>query len=389
MAAKKIQVADSMSGVPAQAEVGDCGAEFDHEERRFKCGHVHIDPDRFDELRSQWGADHVVDHVGITAAGGRQLTKNNRLGARDAQEALFFLISQLAYTEAGLFERYYQPMQNKEFIPQDYSAGEYAEVIRWEIYDRVGKAKRLNPATDDIPTADAFYADGTQPVNNGGIAYQYTTQELRATAFLRRPISERRMAAAVEAYERLISEVGLVGESAYGLTGFLNNANVTHAASPSGLAWSATSGITPLQILGDFNFGLYQVWANSNFTTIPDTVAMAPAPWQYANSTPAAGTSGSYFTSILEFLLKNNFAKTLGVNLEVKPCFDAATAGSGGVSRTVYYRKSEQDLVQHVPMPLRFLAPQLVNLKVKIPGEFRYAGTIVRRIPSFYYQDGN
>lgn len=393
MNARKIQVADSHSGLPTAAEIGHCGAKWRGRDANgvglgYECGHVHIDPDRYVQIADEWSA--ISDGLGINAGKGREMTKNNRFGAKDAQEALVFLISQLAYTEAGLFERYYQPMQNKDFVPQDYSAGEATEVIRWEIYDRVGKAKRINTAGDDIPTADAFYADGTQNVYTGGIGYEYTTQELRATAFLRRPISERRMAAAIEAYERHLSEVGLLGETVGSLTGFLNNANVTHAASPSGLAWSATSGITPIQLLGDFNYGLYQVYANSSFTTIPDTVALPPAAWNYALSTPAAGTTGSFFVSLLEFLKKNNFAKALGVDVDIRPCFDAVSAGvAGNNSRTVYYRKTDQDLVQHTPMPLRFLAPQLVNLKVKVPGEYRYAGVIVRRIPSFYYQDGN
>lgn len=377
--ARKIQVADSVSGVPTLAEIGHCG--------RKECGHVHISPERFEQIKDSWTP--LAGEIGIDIANGRSVTRNNRLGAKDAQEALFFLISQLAYTEAGLFERYYQPMQNKEFIPQDYSAGEWADVIRWEIYDRVGKAKRINPASDDIPTVDVFYSEGTQNVQQGAVGYEYTTQELRATAFLRRPISERKMAAAVEAYERYISEIGLLGETISNITGFLNNASVAHAVSPSGLAWTAASGITPIQLLGDFNYGLYQVYANSSYTTVPDTVALPPAAWQYVNSTPAAGTTGTFVSSLLEFLLKNNYAKTLGVNLEVKPCFDAVTAGASSATRTVYYRKTDQDLVQHVPMPLRFLAPQLVGLKVKVPGEFRYAGTIVRRVPSFYYQDGN
>ena len=42
----------------------------------------------------------------------------------------------------------------------------------------------------------------------------------------------------------------------------------------------------------------------------------------------------------------------------------------------------------HLPMPLRFLAPQLVGLDVKIPGEYKYSGTIVRYVKSAYYQDG-
>src|SRR5262249_6842927 len=153
-------------------------------------------------------------------------------------------------------------------------------------------------------------------------------------------ISERRMAAAVEAYERYISEIGLIGESVSNITGFLNNANVTHAASPSGLAWNSTSGITPIRILGDFNFGLYQVYANSSFSTIPSDAALPAAAWQSLTSTPAAGTSGSYFISLLPFLKENNFVKALGGNLDIRPCFDAPTAGVGNTSRTVYYRKT-------------------------------------------------
>src|SRR6185437_6887358 len=287
-------------------------------------------------------------------------------------------------------------MQYKDLIPQDYSADPANDVIRYEIYDQVGQMDDINPASDDIPTADVLYADKTFGVHSGAIGYEYTTQELRATAFLRRPLPERKLHAAQDAYERFLNVVGLTGRVKKNLTGLLNNTTIVHAVSPSGLAWSGTSGITPAMIVADFNFGLNAVWQGSKHTVIPNTVAMPSFAWQYINSVPAAGTSGTFQRSILDYLMENNLSKAKGVQLNIVPVYDADTVANGGVgagaagaSRTVYYRKSDQDLVQHVPMPLRFLAPELRGLKVKVAGEARYSGVEVRRPPSFYYQDGN
>jgi hypothetical protein len=242
-----------------------------------------------------------------------------------------------------------------------------------------------------------LYADKTFPVNHAAIGYEYTTQELRATAFLRRPLPERKVKAAMNAYERFLNVVGLLGRTKKGLTGILNNTTITHAVSPSGLAWNGTSGITAAQVVADFNFGLNAVWQGSKHTVIPNTVAMPSFAWQYINSAPATGTAGPFQISILEYLMNNNLCKSKGGGpLTIIPVYDADTVANGGngpgasaASRTVYYRKTDQDLIQHVPLPLRFLAPELRGLKVKVAGECRYSGVEVRRPPSFYYQDGN
>ena len=394
-----VRVTDEKTQRETGVEIGDCGKGFIIAADggiHNKCGHRHVDPIRFQTMLDSYRG--IANDVGITIENGHRAwaKMGRRFESRDAQEALFFMVSQLAYTEAGLYEREYQPMQHKDLIPQDYSADPANDVIRYEIYDQVGQMDDINPASDDIPTADVLYADKTFGVHSGAIGYEYTTQELRATAFLRRPLPERKLHAAQDAYERFLNVVGLTGRAKKNLTGLLNNTTIVHAVSPSGLAWSGTSGITPAQIIADFNFGLNAVWQASKHTVIPNTVAMPSFAWQYINSVPAAGTSGSFQRSVLDYLMENNLSKAKGVALNIVPVYDADTVANGGVgpgasgaSRTVYYRKSDQDLVQHVPMPLRFLAPELRGLKVKVAGEARYSGVEVRRPPSFYYQDGN
>jgi len=52
------------------------------------------------------------------------------------------------------------------------------------------------------------------------------------------------------------------------------------------------------------------------------------------------------------------------------------------------YVKSDTRLVMHVPLALRFLAPQLVGLSVQVPGEYKYSGVEFRYPKSAYYMDG-
>ena len=78
----------------------------------------------------------------------------------------------------------------------------------------------------------------------------------------------------------------------------------------------------------------------------------------------------------------------MGDNVSVVPGFGLETAGTGNTTRAVFYVKSPDRLVMHIPQPLRFLAPQAVNLSIKVPGTYRYAGLEVRYLKSMYYMEG-
>src|ERR1700683_4194365 len=67
---------------------------------------------------------------------------NGGFPGRDSQEALAFIVSQLAYTESSVFERLYIPMQFRTLVPTTSEAGEWADTIRYEIFDFVGRGKR-------------------------------------------------------------------------------------------------------------------------------------------------------------------------------------------------------------------------------------------------------
>lgn len=300
---------------------------------------------------------------------------------RDATEAMSFLVSQLAYTENQTFERMYQPMQYEQLIPIDYSAGEWADSIRYEIYDFVGQGKRHSSAGSDVPMVDVGFADKSWPVLYGSIGYDYTQEELRRAAYLRRSLPERKLAAAVEGYKRHMNQVGLFGEATSNITGLFNNALVPQGNAPTGGWGSASSD----NILNDINTLIQNVWTNTAYNDTIDTIVVAPAALATIASKPRSTTSD---TTVLNFLKQNNIAKQQrGIDIDFQPGFQLNTAGVGSTRRMMGYVKNPNRLVMHIPLPLRFLAPQLVGLGVQVPGEYKYSGVEIRYPKSAYYMD--
>lgn len=345
---------------------------------------VEVDDGRFYEIRES--ITGMANQIGINASKAALEFGRVKTAVGDATEALNFLISQLAYTEQKVYEKLYQPMQYTELVPRDFSAGEYVDTIRYETSDMVGQAQDVSGKGDDIPEVDVAYADVSFAVPLAAIGYSYTQEELRRTAFLKRPLSSERLKAAMLAYERKLNDVGLFGNSAKNLTGLYNAAGVTAANRPSGQAWSAsnTAG-TPDKIIADLNAGITNVWTATQFTTTVDTIVVAPTAFAELLK-PRATFSDK---SILEWFKENNLAKNQKkVDLNIQPGYGLDTAGAGSGTRALFYAQNPDNLVMHIPMPLRFLAPQLRGLKVFVPGEFKYSGVQVRRTPTMYYMDG-
>jgi len=333
---------------------------------------VEVDENRYSSFDSLRADPRFASFVG-----------DQLITGRDAQEAMAFLVSQLAFTESKTFERQYQPMQYEQFLPLDFSAGEWADSIRYEIYDFVGQGKRTSGKGRDINKVDVGFADKSFPVLYGNIGYDYTQEELRRTAYLRRSLPDRKLAAAMEGYKRHMNQVGLYGETSSAITGLFNNALVPQGSAPSGVSWNTASAD---QILTDVNTLINNIWTNTAYNDLPTTIVMAPAALSKIASTPRATTTD---TTILSWIKANNVAKQQrGIDIDFQPGFGLNTAGVGSTRRMMGYVKDPNRLVMHIPLPLRFLAPQMQGLAIDVPGEYKYSGVEIRYPKSAYYMDG-
>jgi hypothetical protein len=300
--------------------------------------------------------------------------------ANDAANGIGFLISQLAYTEAQVFSVMREPLQFRQMIPVSTAAGEGAEVIRYETTDNVGRGKRISASGKDIPMANVLDGDATMPIVLGGIGYEYNTEELRKAAFLRRPLPTRRLNAAMDAYERHLNDVALNGED--NLPGFINSPQIASGNAPNG-AWTAADAA---KILADLNFGIMKIWDATAKTDVVTDIALPNDEYALIATTPMNGYQDK---TILEWLLERNIARIeRNQTINITAVSSLKTAGSGGTSRAVFYVKRDDRLVMHLPMPLRFLAPQPVALSMQVPGEYKYSGVEWYYPQSAYYMDG-
>lgn len=345
--------------------VNDSGTDVEHE----------LDDDRVAAIDA--ALRPIAPQIGIIASGRRT--------ARDALEALSFLVGQLAYTEQQVYEKKYTPMQYEELLPLDFAPNEGQTSIRYEMIDQVGQGRDVSGAGDDTPMVDVGYSDKSFPIVLGSIGYQFTNEEMRQSAFLRRPLDVARLRVAMEAYRRTINQVALFGNSAKNLTGLYNNALVTAATRPSAQSWAnSTAAATPDKIIADLTFGLTTAWNASANTSVPTHIAVAPL--AFAELLKPRSTNSD--TSILNWFLQNNLAKQQrGIELKILPGYGLDTAGGSSATRAVFYAKDDDNLTMKIPMPLKFGAPQFIGIGVKVFGEYKYSGVEIRRPTTAYYMD--
>lgn len=348
---------------------------------------VDVDEQRYNEVKNAFvriGVDKILE--------GNPAFRT----AADATEGMAFLVSQLAYTEAEVYRREYQEMQFRELLPVTSEAGPDAVTVRYQIYDRVGRGKRISSAAKDLPKADIAASVSEIGVVTGGISYGYTQEELLLAARMIRPLPTERAAAAVEAAERHLNSVGLIGEQAdltgqASYTGLLTQSSVTtenDGTSGYNAAWAAAT-TTFDQILSDVNKAILKYWTVSNYTLLPDTFGLAPQCFS-----PLATRYNTLGTrTLLQMLEESNLATArTGQKLKFVPIIQASDKGiagnaATGKSRCVLYRNDKRRIVQHIPMPLRFLAPQLEGLNIDVPGWYKYAGVNLRYLYSMLYLD--
>lgn len=304
----------------------------------------------------------------------------NILTGIDAASDFSYLANQLAFRENQIFERLYTPMQYEQFLPITDEVGPYATEVVYEIIDKKGTAGP-HVGRSGIPEVEIGTEYRRFPVLCGSVGYAFTQEELRQTVHLKRPIPERKLGVAMEAYRRHMNKVGLFGEENTELTGLYNNPIVPKITSAK--QWEEASVD---QILGDINTLISTVWENTAYNDIVDTIVMAPK--AYSIIAARARSEHSDLT-VLRFVEQNNFAKTTyGYDVTIRPGFGLDIGGTDGARRMIGYVKSEQRLVMHIPLPLQFLAPQSDGLKIFVPGEYKYSGVEFRYPNSACYMDG-
>ena len=335
----------------------------------------------------------------------------------DSTDPLTWNISQLAYTEANMLEKFRVPVIYKKLIPVSFEAPPWADSVQTEEFDNIGVGQIVAANATDMPFADAKFGRRLIEVKGGKIGYKYNVQELIESQQLKKPLSDLRMKAAMIGYERHMQVIALRGDTAHGLYGFWNqpSTKITPVVAPTG-NWDSTS-TSALSILADINLAITAVYSNSKTNALVTDIALPMDALSALNNTILSASSGGVIVptamSLLAYIKANNMSKlqanidiqfhgivpdtkddgttdtTVGSSLNYTGAFkhSGAAIGNGTCSRVVYYAKSQENLVMHQPLTLQFLAPQPRNDEVVVPGRYRFTPVDIRYPSTVYYQD--
>lgn len=290
----------------------------------------------------------------------------------DAQAALGFVVSQSSHIEREVMAIPYPEIRYAEMVPVDTSANPFAASVTFFTQDAVGRAKFMNGKGDDVPLANIMRTKFEQGILDAGIGYEFSLTEIGQAQMMGQSLTNEGAAAARLAYEQLVDEVTLNG--ADGIEGLYNTTGITSAAAGA----TFTAG-TPAQVLAAINTALTAIMTDTNGIDMANTVVLPLAAYGAIATRQLDVTSSM---TILEFVQKSNvYTARTGQPLMI-------VADHRLTTKMVVYKRDPSVLKLHMPMPLRFLPPQYVNLSVRVPGMFRFAPLSIRRPKAVRYVTG-
>lgn len=308
----------------------------------------------------------------------------------DAQAALPFVIAQGRNIETRVYQRRYPTFNYGAHVPIVTEGNEWAIGTTFFTVDAAGEAKFLSGAGTDMPFNQVMRDQASQDFAMIGSGWEWNIEEVNQAALYGVNLNDTKALSAADKVERLLNSVAMVGATEKGWTGFVNSpliSRVDVAATGAGSSRLWKDKSVDL-IFADMNNLLASVRDNSGEVETADTLRLPPAAFRYL-STVRVG-SPEFLISAIEFFRSSNvYTAETGQPLDIAPLRELAYAGNGGVGRMVAYRKAEEVVRFHLPMPRRQLAPRQKSIMGFETGIIARTGGTEWRLPgAAAYADG-
>lgn len=286
----------------------------------------------------------------------------------DAETAFF--ARQLEQVKATTFDKRYPALKARALFPVSHEINPGAQAIVYHMFDAVGIAKIIADYADDLPRVDVIGEEVIAKIKTLGDCYGYSTQEIRTANYAGMPLEQRRANAARDAVEQLINRLAFVGDSNYGLVGFVNHPNVPHTAVAADGDGSTTEWVnkTPAQIVRDMGVLINTILTLTKGVEMANTVLLPIAQYTLLATTQNSAASD---VTILSFLRQNY----PGVTFDWLPT-ELTGAGTtiDGSDIAIAYNRDPDKVTLEIPMEFVQHEPEKRNLEYVIDCEARFAG---------------
>ena len=257
----------------------------------------------------------------------------------------------------------------------------------------VGRADWFHHTALDVPLAELTREKFERGMEMAAIGYRYTLEEVaQAMDTPGLNLTADKATACRRAYEEFVDGVALRGSAPKNMQGLINSSLVTATTAPAdgGQNGGTNSTLwmhkTNEQVIRDINSALTGIATGTNWLYYADTVLLPPG--------VLVGMAGRMFQNqaitLLDWIKQYNVLTVqTGRPITLAGVRGLETAGVGGISRMVAYRRDPQVLRMWIPMRHKFLPVwQRGPLVFDVPGIFRIGGIEIRMPAAMRYLDG-
>ncbi len=296
----------------------------------------------------------------------------------DAQAAYPFVVAQGRTIETKIYKKRYPTYNYAQVIPVVTQGNEWSIGTTFFSVDSAGEAKFLSGAGTDMPFNKTTKDMASHDFAMIGSGWEWTLEEINQAALYGIDLNSTDAMSATDKVERLLNAVAFTGSTEKNWTGFANSADVPRAdvATP-GTFWPAK---TADQMLLDVNEVLSRVRTQTSEVEWADSLALPPVAFRAAATTRLGAGDG--FITVLEYLKKNNiYTAETDQPLNIYPVRELAAASQDGGGRMVAYRKDEDVVRFHLPMPRKVLGTRQKSIMGYETGIIARTGGTEWRLP--------
>lgn len=295
----------------------------------------------------------------------------------DAQAAFPLVIAQGRNIETRIYAKRYPTYNYAQVIPVITEGNPWAIGTTFFSVDSAGEAKFLSGAGTDMPFNKSTRDQASHDFAMIGSGWEWTIEEVSQASFYGIDLSATDAMSATDKLERLLNSIAFVGSTEKNWTGFANSADVPRAdVDTPGTFWPAKSAD---QMLTDVNEVIGRVRTQTNEVEWADSLALPPAAFRAA-ATKRLGTDSTL--TVLDYIKTNNiYTAETGAQLGIYPVRELATASNDGGGRMVAYRRDEEVVRFHLPMPRTVLNPRQKSIMGFEQGIIARTGGTEWRLP--------
>ncbi len=274
---------------------------------------------------------------------------------------------QLEYAMTKAYE-YRQPelkMANGGILPIRSTVPRGYESWAYEMYQGTGYAKFFTSGSwRDLPRADVAGTKTTGQVREFGTSYGYTIGEVEKSQASGKPVTVLKGQASRRAFNTLLHNTGLRGDTSNNLQGLLTIPNQTVMSAPAGAAgatrWTTTGATakTGLEMLADLNELVDTMLQTTNEQERPNVIAM-PRSFYRSAQTRKLGTS----TEVMRVSVLKQFREDNPEITKVVVINELQTGATDGNPAIMAWREDPESLWLEVPIPYEQHGPIVDGLE--------------------------